>query len=358
MCVICSESGCLNFFLGLKNLSTLATFQKIEGKPNQRKTKKRLMKKILLLVICATAFSGVMRAQQDPQFTNWMFDKLSFNPGAAGMDEMQCFSLFYRDQWDGFNRDPKTMLFNYNGWNPKTMPNIGIGLTAISDRLGQEKNTMFRLAGAYHLPVGSSTFTAGLSLGYYAKTLGKNWVYIDDNDLLIPDAEKSDGAFDMGLGVTLYEKNKYYLGLSSTHLLPGKLDKIGVTTARHYYLMGGYNYDLDNGFVLRGNVLAKSDFKASIFDVNVNALWNDMIWAGVSFRPGDAIAPMAGLKYGWAKSSQTANTQNVILLGYSYDSTTSDIKTYSAGSHEIFVTYCFTIDPIRVRALHGNVRTL
>jgi type IX secretion system PorP/SprF family membrane protein len=315
------------------------------------------MKKILLVVVCATAFS-LSKAQQDPQFTNWMFDKVSFNPAAAGMEEMQCFTAIFRDQWDGFDRDPKTFLFNYDGLHPVKLPNIGVGFTAISDRLGQEKNTMIRGSGNYQIPVGSSKFSAGLSLGYYAKTLGKDWVYIDDNDLLIPDAEKSDGAFDLGIGVMMFQKDKYYAGISATHLMPGKLDKLGITTAQHFYLMGGYNYVLNNTITLRSNLLAKSDFKASILDVNVNVLWNNMLWAGVTFRPGDAFAPMLGYKYGWAKSGSTGNTQNEILIGYSYDSTTSDIKTYSAGSHEIFVKYCFTIEPIRVRALHGNVRTL
>jgi hypothetical protein len=93
-----------------------------------------------------------------------MFDKVSFNPAAAGMDEMQCFTAIFRDQWDGFDRDPKTFLFDYDGYHKFEFANIGLGFTAISDRLGQERNTLIRFSGSYY--VTSTEHSYKPSIGY------------------------------------------------------------------------------------------------------------------------------------------------------------------------------------------------
>ncbi len=317
------------------------------------------MRKVLLSTVFAT-FTIVSIGQQDPQFTNWMFDRLSFNPAAAGADCMHCLSAFYRDQWDGFDRDPKTALFNYNGDLGGTVKGLGLGLTFMKDNLGQERNTAFRVSAAYKHALGDGAFiSGGLSLGSYSKKLGKDWIPIDQGDPVIPDNERTQGTFDLGFGVMYYKPGAYYAGISATHLTAPELSDLSIQVVRHYYFMGGYNFNLSSGDQIRTNVLAKTPFSVSIFDINVNYFYQEMLWGGLSFRPGDAIAPMVGFQKIFAPvQTRTSSRESKLMLGYSYDMTTSEIKTYSAGSHEIFLTYCFKFTEIPVKARHGNPRFL
>jgi type IX secretion system PorP/SprF family membrane protein len=322
------------------------------------------MKKHLLFLAFATS-AILSTAQQDPQFTNWMFDRLSFNPAAAGMKRMHCVQAFHRDQWDGFDRDPKTYLFNYNGYmvgkqGPIQDKLIGFGASFYSEVLGQETNTVLRASGAYHHQFNKMTVSAGLQLGMYSKKLGKDWIYIDPDDSAIPTTGVSQTGLDASLGIMLYEGNKYYAGVSATHLNAANLDKLNIQVARHYYFMGGYNYDINSDFTLRTNALLKSDFSAPVaLDVNANVLWSEMIWGGLSFRPGDAIAPMVGFQKDLGCKTQDRKTFcQQFKIGYSYDITLSQIKDYSAGSHEIFACYCFNFSKAPLKSRHGNPRFL
>lgn len=328
------------------------------------------MKKIVILALGVLALNG-LKAQQDPQYTQWMYDKLSFNPAFAGFGCDDCFgagghaiTLLYRDQWDGLNRDPKTALLNYNGnfGNAFGPGNLGAGVTFYSDNLGQERNSMIRINAAYHIPLsGGNILSAGIGLGQFSKTLGNDWIAIDDpaNDPLIPNEESTASAFDANLGVYFTRPGEYYVGLSSTHLSQAELENLSITVNRHYYFMGGYNYDVTPGYLtLRGNVLAKTDLTEYIADINVNALFNDMIWAGLTYRTQDAVAPMAGFKYSWDAESETQITHYCFRLGYSYDATTSALRNYSAGSHEVFATLCLNLEPIILRTKFSNPRFL
>jgi type IX secretion system PorP/SprF family membrane protein len=292
-----------------------------------------------------------------------MFERLSFNPATAGLDEMHCLTMMYRDQWDGLDKDPKTALFNYSGL---FKGKHGGGLTLYNDVLGQEQNTIFRLAYAYHhkIPTTGAKFSAGLAVGQYGKKLGNEWISIDpfESDPLIPNEESAASSIDLNLGVMYSKKDEYYVGLSSTHLTEAELDNLSITVARHYYFMGGYNFQISGPeMLLRTNVLAKSDFNASIFDINANVLYKQSnwgVWAGLSFRPSDAIAPMLGFETNWSSEDQGSKSNHKLMLGYSFDSTTSELKNYSTGSHEIFVTYCFNFERIITLNKHGNPRFL
>lgn len=319
------------------------------------------MKRSLLILALGCLFTTT-QGQQDPQFTQWMFDKISFNPAAAGMNNMHCLSAFARDQWDGFDRDPKTFMFNYEGYVPEAFG--GLGFTLYGESLGQERNIVVRGSYAYRIPMSNGDqFQAGLGLGFYNKRLGAEWIAIDPvvDDPVIPNNETSDGSFDMNFGLMYQRSDEFYAGLSMTHLTGADLDQLSISMARHLYFMGGYNFPLSGDeLVLRTNVLAKTDFNASIFDINANVLYDNMFWGGVSFRPGDAIAPMVGGMYSW--ETQGANGRDripqKIMVGYSYDITTSEIKNYSDGSHELFVTYCFNIIANPLLNRHANPRFL
>jgi len=317
------------------------------------------MKKSFLL-LAAAILSIAAQAQQDPQFTQWMFDRQSFNPAAAGMKRMHCIQGFHRNQWDGFDRAPKTYLFNYNGYITAQDKLFGLGATFFTEVLGQEQNNVVRLSGAYHHQIDDNTLSIGIQPGIYSKRLGNDWVFIDPDDAAIPDQAIAQTGFDLSLGIMFYNSDRWYAGASATHLTGANLDDLNIQLARHFYFMGGYNHDLNSDLTLRTNALVKSDFNAPVaLDINANVLWSQTLWGGLAFRPGDAIAPMVGFQRDLGCKTQGRKTFcQSFMIGYSYDITLSEIRDYSAGSHELFVTWCFNFSKTPVKARYGNPRFL
>ena len=169
-----------------------------------------------LLALSAILWTTVAVAQQDPQFTQFYQDRMSFNPAFAGAERLQYINAFYRDQWSGLDRDPNTALIQYSG-KPGFIPG-GIGLSFFQDELGQEQNTVIKLAYAYHMEpdANGGILSLGIAGNYLGKTLGNEWIYIDEGDAVIPQNEKSGTTIDADLGVTYRVPGSYYAGISTT----------------------------------------------------------------------------------------------------------------------------------------------
>lgn len=308
------------------------------------------MKRILtvvMLTVCAWGFG-----QQDPQFTQFMFDKLSINPGYAGIGNELCVTGFYRQQWTGFEGAPETVMIN--GHMPISSISSGAGLTFFSDQLGQEENTMIRGHFSYHLKnVGPGKLGLGVSLGYLSKRLGDDWIAIDPvaDDLAIPDNSTSAGTMDFSFGA-FYKSQKFYAGLSSTHLHEGELKDMSIETARHYYVQAGYTHALSPTVDLMPNLLLKSDAASTQIDINVIGMYKKALWLGVSARMDDAVAPMIGYRH------QLPNGLSAIRIGYSYDVTMSELNNYSSGTHEIMLNYCMKLKKPLPPQIYKNVRFL
>lgn len=294
-----------------------------------------------LLVISASA-------QQDPQFSQNMFTKLCTNAGYAGSNDAICGTLLYRNQWTGFGGEPKTMLLTAD--MPVEMLHGGVGLTVYAaDGLGVEKNLNVRGAYAYRADLGAGRIGIGVDIGFHQKSLnGTKFVYNDLNDNNIPTTNVSGGAFDLGFGA-YYNTEKLYVGLSTSHITEGKIKYANVNTslARHYYLMAGYSLDLTSSLTLKPMVQLKTDAVSTQADFNANLFINSRYWVGASYRLQDAIVFMAGLEI-----------MPNLKFGYSYDMTTSEIKTYSSGTHEIMLGYCYKPTKVVKRQFHRNVRFL
>ena len=309
------------------------------------------MKRVLILVLLAS--SSYSFAQQDPQFTQFMFDKLSVNPGYAGINNNLCFTGFYRQQWTGFDGAPTTILFQ--GHAPIKSINSGVGLTLFNDELGQETSNIIRGHYSYHFKnVGTGKLGLGVSIGYVSKSLGNDkWLAIDpvSSDNSIPDNGTTAGTMDFSFGA-FYQADKFYVGLSSTHLSEGEMSDLNIATARHYYLMAGYEYAVSPSFDLLPNILMKSDAASTQIDINVIGMYKDMLWVGVSGRADDAVAPMIGYRH------ELNDGLAAIRIGYSYDVTLSELNNYSSGSHEIMLNYCRKLKKPLPPQIYKNVRFL
>ncbi len=308
------------------------------------------MRKNFTVVFSIVFFIGSLGclAQQDPQFSQNMFTKLPTNAGYAGSNDAICATLLYRNQWTGFGGEPKSMLVTVD--MPVDVLHGAVGLSIIAaDQLGAEKNMNIRGAYAYRMDLGAGRLGLGLDFGYHQKSIdGSKFIYNDPNDNNIPTGNVSGGTFDMGFGA-YYNAEKLFVGLSSTHLTAGKIKFSDINTkmVRHYYMMAGYGVDLTSSLTLKPMIQLKSDAVSTQVDINANLLINNRFWVGGSYRLQDAIVILAGLEI----------IPN-LKLGYAYDLTTSDIKTYSSGSHEIMLGYCYKPTKVTKRQFHRNVRFL
>lgn len=287
-----------------------------------------------------------LRSQQDLQFTQFNFNKLIFNPAVAGTNDALDISAFYRAQWVGLNGNPEYQTITAD--MPVYRINSGIGVSFFSDRIGAENNLDIRLSYSYITSVGSSKLSFGVYGGIMQKSIdgtklqAPQGLYepqvINHNDDFIPVGKVSAFAPDAGLGVYIGNE-RYSAGLSVTGLLESTYDfqldaqTTRITRKRHFYLSGSYLIPVSDNFTIIPSLLAKSDLVEHQIDINALLLYNEVIWAGVSYRgynnrSQDAIAAMLGAQL----------TRN-LKVGYSYDFGLSELKQVNSGSHELFINY-------------------
>jgi len=318
------------------------------------------MKKIILSFSLFLAGVGVY-AQQDAQFTQNMFNKLSVNPGYAGANGGMCFTLLSRTQWVGFDGRPQTHLFSADGL---IFNKHGIGLTVFQDKLGIESSLVAKAAYSYHLTLGPGSLGIGIDGGLISKSFGSDFIAVDDPTLdpSIPNGGTSASTFDLGFGLYYNIPNKMYVGISTLHLTASELEDVanggaGVgalnyAQSRHYYIMAGYDWDMSGGaqkWVLKPSVLAKTDAASTQLDLNALLMYNNLVWGGVSYRVEDAIAILAGVNIPQLPG---------LKIGASYDITTSTLSNYSSGSLEFMIKYCTNISKPPKREVYHSVRFL
>ena len=317
------------------------------------------MKKIITALSVFVAALSVT-AQQDYQFTHYMFDNLSFNPGYAGITNSICGTVMGRQQWAGFEGSPTTALVNVHA--PVRMLRGGLGLTYINDQLGFEKNNIARLSYSYHLGgIGPGMLGIGISGGIVQKSIDATWVTpdgtpassdptINTGGVLGSVSNISELVSDFNLGL-FYQAPNMYFGLSATHIGQAEMLDLNVQNVRHYWLTAGYTHEFNPTLKLRPNVLVKSDVASTQIDLNVNVFYNNMVWGGLTYRLGDAIAPMIGYQHKFSPNA-------TLRAGYSYGITTSQIKNYSSGTHDFMLNFCFNLEKPTILQKSKNPRFL
>lgn len=323
------------------------------------------MKKIFTtLTIALAVITSVSFAQQDPQFTQFMHSKLIYNPGYAGTSQAICANVLYRQQWVNFPGAPKTGLLSFD--MPIGQLPIAIGLNVMSDQIGYDKTLFARIALAYNKPIGAGILGIGIDGGILQKQFNGTWItpdgtgvydanipnYTSGTSTLTTNPNLNKLSYDVGFGAFYSIANKMYVGISSTHLAAQDIKQstdIKFALARHYYIVGGYTFDLTQQHALQPNVKVKSDGASTQLDVNLTYIYNRTLSVGVSYRMQDAIAPMIGYRFLKDKS---------LRFGYSYDLTMSKIKGYSSGTHEISLGYCFNVKKPKKVTSYQNARFL
>ncbi|MBP6303831.1 MAG: type IX secretion system membrane protein PorP/SprF [Bacteroidia bacterium] len=298
-----------------------------------------MMKRQLAIVALFAITALKVSAQQDPYYTFFMFNQMVYNPAYAGSKDAICATATYKKQWSGFVGSPEFQTITVNSPVGKK---LGVGLGIINDKIGFQNslNAVFNLS--YKFQVGSTgTLAVGAAGGFMQKSLdGTKMVAKDDLDPKIPISKVSASAPDVNAGLWYTNPSIYNLkvGLSATHLMQSTITyqalagNVDSKLATHYYLNAGIEYPLTGSITLEPNILVKKDPSKVQVDINAFALFNNKIRGGVLYRTGDALTAMVGYK-----------VNDNLHFGYAYDFTTTGIKKYSGGSHELYVTYCFKL---------------
>ncbi|HTG67090.1 MAG TPA: type IX secretion system membrane protein PorP/SprF [Flavobacterium sp.] len=295
------------------------------------------MKKIILSISFLLLIIKVA-AQQDPEYTHYMYNMNVVNPAyATGTQAMLDLGVLYRSQWAGLEGAPKT--FNFFGHIPLTKK-VEMGLSMISDDIGDgaKKEDNFYADFAYVLNMSS---TAKLSLGLKAgftsfKTNFNGFVFESgDSSTDMAFSENVNNIFpNIGVGA-YYFTNNYYLGLSAPNLFSSKHieERSGINAFGseeiHVFFTGGYVFNLSDSFKLKPAFMSKIVKGSAVsLDLSANVLFNEKFELGASYRLDDAVSALMSVK-----------VSPSIRVGYAYDYTTSNLGQFNSGTHEVFVLF-------------------
>jgi len=315
------------------------------------------MRRLLISFLCGFIMIFEIVAQQDPQYSQYMFNQMAVNPGYAGSHDAICLTAVHRQQWVGIDGAPITSVFTVNSPFKMFGASHGVGLTVMSDQVGYYTDVSAGLDYAFRFPLGPGKLGIGVSGMFLNKALAAKW-HIPGGDWnldpSIPNENESVMGFDMGFGV-FYRAENVYLGLSSTHLLEPVLRYAEKKEAkyllkRHYYATAGCVLPLNNpAWEIAPSLMAFSDGTASQFTANMNLMYNKKIWGGVGYRLSDAVIAMIGI-----------DLFNGLKVGYAFDYTYTGLSQYfsAGGSHEVMVSYCFNVVKEKVVKKYKSVRFL
>ncbi len=286
--------------------------------------------KILIVILVLGCFFA--NAQQDAQYTQYMYNTISVNPAYAGTRGALNVVGLYRSQWVGLDGAPETKTLSIHSPFGKK---VGLGLSIVNDEIGPSSETYIDIDFSYTLNVG---VTSKLALGIKA---GANLLSVDynklagDDDVIFQDNIDNRFMPNVGIGAYLYDDN-YYLGLSSPDLLETEHyddDEVAESYLAkerlHAYLMGGYVFDLDYNLKFKPAFLVKAVDGAPLqVDISANFLFNEKFTIGAAYRWSAAVSGLAGFQI-----------SDQLMIGYAYDQETTELRRYNSGSHEIVLRF-------------------
>ncbi len=291
------------------------------------------MKKILLTALVAIMGFVDASAQQDPHYTQYMYNMNVINPAYAGSKDALSLGLLYRKQWIEIEDAPTTGTFFVHSPVGKK---VGLGLSVISDKIGPvEENNVFG-DFSYTLDLGGEHKLAlGIKAGLTLHKIDFNRIYPtlpDVGDGVFNGENPSSATFNVGTGL-FYYTDKYYVAFSVPNMLKSKyLDYNGVaygSEVSHYFLTGGYVFDLTDNIKFKPFAMVKSAFNApTSVDVSTNFMFNEKFEIGATYRLEDSFGAM--VNYAITPS---------LRIGYAYDHIVSDLKVTTPSSHEVILLF-------------------
>lgn len=315
-----------------------------------------ILRGAILAIIPITA-----SAQQNVQFSQYIFNMLSVNPAYAGYKEDVFANAIYRKQWTSFPGSPQTGGISIDGaLNASKDNRVGLGMQIMYDKLGPQDATSIYGMYSYRIPLnedGDKRLCLGIGAGVTQYAInGDALLYNDDNDPAIPLGRASTWVPDARLGV-YYFTSTFYLGLSVMDLFSLYLDNSKyywqgyqykvIRKTQHLYFNAGAMLNLSEHIKLKPSLLIKEDFKGPTnLDLTAMLLIADRFWAGASYRTGVKIWDKPALssdleQLDAASAIVQFNITPQFRVGYAYDMTVSKLASYQGGSHEISIGFLF-----------------
>lgn len=299
------------------------------------------MRKLTGLILFFTLTVGILPAfaQQDAQFTQYMFNQLYFNPAYAGVDGVTSLTATHRTQWANYGQgNPVTQLVSFNA--PIFRLSSGFGLYFVNDGLGAQNNMEFQASYAYHLHLKelNTKVSFGVRGGAYAQSLNSdNFIPNQADDPLLLFGRDYQVRPDFGAGV-YFQSQKVYGGIGLNHLLKSEFnfgnDFTRQPLQNHMNVMLGYDYIYGRKITISPSLLVQSDFNQ--YTVTLTAMGNldEKYWAGLSFRQGESINLITGYSVLKDKSLRFAYSFDFIVKGAGAKSPGN-----MATSHEVSLSY-------------------
>ncbi len=292
------------------------------------------IKPIIVLCIALSALSKGY-GQQEPQYTQYMFNMMSVNPAYTGTRDAMNALLLSRFQWVGLEGAPRSHTFALH--TPIKDKKIGVGASVIADNIGPVTNTYINLNYSHRFNVTEKlTVALGLKGGIYNYHVGLSDINLNEQDNTFSQDYDKNFQPNLGAGVYVYTKD-YYAGISVPKLVKTELENVGTSTnvsselKRHFFLTAGYVFNVHSDWKIKPSIVNKLvEGAPPSLDITAQALYKEKLWLGTTYRVGDAIAFLVELQ---------VNRQ--LAVGYSFDHTLSDMSSVSNGSHEILISYDF-----------------
>jgi len=307
---------------------------------------------IVLLILLGTLSSN---AQQDPQYTQYMYNTQVVNPAYAGSRDVTSFGLLGRTQWVSIDGAPKSGTFTVN--TPVgSLDNMGLGLTIVHDELGPAVESNITIDYAYRIDVGENAKVSfGLKGGLDILDVDFTKLNLNDQtpDVLFQNNIDSRLQPQIGAGV-YYNTEKFYAGLSVPNFLttdhyddsttqniindPQFNGDVTAAERLHYFLIAGYVFDLSETVKFKPATLVKAVSGSPLqWDASANFLLYDKLTLGASYRWSAAVSALVGFQ-----------ASDQIFIGFGYDYSTTDIEDFSDGSYELFLRFDLFNKPDRV----------
>ncbi|HEX8562008.1 MAG TPA: type IX secretion system membrane protein PorP/SprF [Flavobacterium sp.] len=276
-------------------------------------------------------FATAARAQQDAQFTQYMYNTININPAYAGSRGALSIFGLHRTQWVGMDGAPVTNALSIN--TPLGNKGVGIGVSLVNDKIGPTNENAFSIDFSYTVKTSESyKLSFGIKGTANLFSLDPNKLNPEDQD--DPSLQGFDNEFSPNIGAGVYwHSDKTYIGLSVPNFIETTRysdNEVVINQEKlNFYLIGGHVFDLGPSLRFKPAVLTKVVAGAPLqVDLSANFLINEKFVLGGAYRLDAAVSAMAGFQI-----------TRGIYIGYGYDMDTTELRNYNQGSHEVFMRF-------------------
>lgn len=286
------------------------------------------MKKLVLVFMF---FSAIGFAQQDSQYTQYMYNTITVNPAYAGSRGMLSIFGLHRSQWIGLEGAPRTNAFSVN--TPLNGNHLGLGVSIVNDKIGPTVENTFSADLSYTVPT-SETFKLSFGIKGTANLFNIDMDKLDIKDQGDKQFQNLDGKFSPNIGAGIYlHSDKAYVGLSVPNFIESDRyddDQVAIFKEKiNYYFIAGYVFDINPSIQFKPALLTKLVQGAPLqVDVSGNFMFNEKFVLGLGYRWSASVSAMAGFQ-----------VSEGLYVGYAYDHETTRLQKYNSGSHEIFLRF-------------------